>query len=327
MIMKGRKAIKVLLVLSLSLLVISGSAQTVVKVSIGNVSAVPGEVITIAIMIEDVTNLGVANINLSYDPSVVHVLSVCDGEFDTGAFSEINNSEGIARIGAFQMQSAGLNEDVMLCEVELKAVGAAGVSSGLKIDISELKDPTPEGNDILADIEEGVFSIIQPETAQTPTPSPSPTLTPTPAPITPELQEELEKSEETTEIPVVINTSKGGLAELTDYLYSKDISYDILIIPGMVRCNATPAVIQELSQKRFVERIEQDVRVYAQTPTPVPSPSPAPAGTPEPGIVSPSPPVATPAEKPMIPGFGILAAIIAISLLAVYLCLSLRRKK
>ena len=319
--MKREKAIGVLLVFPLLLLVVPASAQTVV--SIGDASTPPDGVVTTAIMVEDATNLGVASINLSYEPSVVHVLSVSDGDFDTGAFSEINNSEGIARIGAFQMQSAGLNGEVKLCEVELKAVGAAGASSRLKIDVSELKDVTQEGKDISADIEEGVFSIIQPETAQTPTPSPSPS----PTPITPELQKELEESEETTEIPIVINTSKGGLAELTDYLDSKGVSYDIMIIPGMVRCNATPSLIQELSQKRFVERIEQDVRVYAQTPTPVlsQSPSPAPAGTPEPGIVSPSPPAATPTEKPIIPGFGILAAII--SFLAVYLCLGLRRRK
>ena len=318
--MKGKKAIGMLLVLSLSLLIVQGSAQATVRVSIGNVSAAPGVNVTTAIMIEDVTNLGVANINLSYDTSVVHVLSVSDGDFDTGPISNIDNSAGIVQIGAFQIQSPGLNGEVKLCEVELKPVGAAGASSRLEISISELKDETPEGNSISADAGEGLFTITITEAEQTPTPSPSPS--PSPTPITPELQKELEESEETTEIPIVITTSKGGLAELTDYLDSKGVSYDILIpIPNTVRCNATPDVIQELSQKRFVRRIEQDVVVSAQTP----APTTPPAGTPEPGIVETPTATATPSETPEIPGFEVLATII--SLFVIYLYHGLRRKK
>jgi hypothetical protein len=84
--------------------------------------------------------------------------------------------------------------------------------------------------------------------------------------------------------------------------------------------------------------VDETAAVVTPAPMPTLSPTTPPAGTPEPGIVTPTP-AATPTEtqlpaetpmwtkKPMIPGFGIFAAIIAISLLAVYLCLGLRRRK
>ena len=308
--MKGKKGTFVLLMFSilLSVLIVPGSAQTVMgRVSIGDMSAQPGGVVTTAITISDVTNLGVAEINLRYDSSVVHVLTVSNGDFDTGAISNVDNSAGVARIGAFQMQSEGLNGEVKLCEVELKAVGVAGASSKLKIEILELKDATPQGNEIPASGEEGLFTITMAGAAQTSSPTP----TPSPTPITPELQKELGKSEETTEFPIVITTSKGGLAELTDYLDSKGIPYDILTTPNMVGCNATAPVIQELSQKSFVRRIERDIEVSAQIP--------APTGTP---IMSPAAPAETPIETPIptktpiIPGFEVLY--VMISILIVY---------
>ena len=130
-------------------------------VDIEDARAPPGGNATTPIMIYNVTNLGSAMINLTFNASVVHVTNVSGGDFDSGPIGNIDNSAGVARIGAFQIYSPGLNGDVKLCDVELLAVGSVDEISPLDLEIEELKDATPEGNDIPAIVDPGLFTIAE----------------------------------------------------------------------------------------------------------------------------------------------------------------------
>ena len=103
-------------------------------VAIDDGSAAPTEEDIVSIMINDVpVDIMTADVTLTYNSSVVHVMSVSNGQFDNLG-SDINNgTTGSTWIIAFQGASAPLTGNVKLCDVTLKAVGSAGESSLLTI--------------------------------------------------------------------------------------------------------------------------------------------------------------------------------------------------
>jgi NPCBM-associated, NEW3 domain of alpha-galactosidase/Cohesin domain len=141
------------LLLAVFALPVPVSAATV---SISDAEIAPGESVTILIMIKEVTDLGAADINLIYDQSVVNVLGVTNGDFDT-LDQNINNVNGITRIGAMQPTNPGLSGSVTLAEVTLKAVGDIRQCSTLNPGVNELK--TMPGVDIPVTVVNGTFCI------------------------------------------------------------------------------------------------------------------------------------------------------------------------
>ena len=139
------------------------AVQTVAAttVSIENIFVEPNGNVTASIMINNVTNLGVADIYLTFNQSVVQVSGAASSDFDY-LNAVINNSIGVARIGAFQMSSPGLNGDVKLADVLLDAVGSAGEASLLKLSINELKEVSTPETPIYAAVDYGTFSVINP---------------------------------------------------------------------------------------------------------------------------------------------------------------------
>jgi hypothetical protein len=130
-------------------------------VSIENVFVEPDGNVTASIMIGNVTNAGVADINLTFDQSAVHVTGAENSDFDF-MHVVINNSAGVTRIGAFQISSPGLNGDVKLANVLLDAVGSAGEASVLNLSINELKEVSTPETPIYAEVDNGTFAIINP---------------------------------------------------------------------------------------------------------------------------------------------------------------------
>ena len=112
------------------------AVQTVAAttVSIENVFVEPNGNATASIMISDVIDVGVADINLAFNQSVVHVTGAENSDFDF-MHVVINNSTGVARIGAFQISSPGLNGDAKLADIRLDAMGSAGEASMLNLSI------------------------------------------------------------------------------------------------------------------------------------------------------------------------------------------------
>ena len=135
----------------------TGTITQVTTVSIGYVTAEPNSTVTgIPIVIENAVNAGASTISLVYDPKVVTVSEVIDGDFDN-TYSNIDNTKGKTNISVFQLQSAGLNGTVIIANLSFIA-GRAG-SCTLHLEAT-LKDATPESKAIPHQVEDGTFVII-----------------------------------------------------------------------------------------------------------------------------------------------------------------------
>lgn len=130
-------------------------------VSIDNVFVEPEGNVTASIMIGNVTNIGVADISLTFNQSVVNIVATENSDFDF-LHMVINNSAGEVRIGTFQISSSGLNGDVKIADIRLDAVGFAGEVSMLNLSINELKEMGTPETSIHAEANGGTFAIINP---------------------------------------------------------------------------------------------------------------------------------------------------------------------
>ena len=162
-----------------SLLILPASAQ--VTVSIGDIEASPGESITAPIMINNVTNYGTGTINITYDPSVVHVTDVASTADSPFVTPNIDNETGYVLISA--MNPMGVSGDIAFANVTFKAVGSPDDVSDLNIEIVTLKDITTY-KDIPATPLNGSFKVLTPPTTPTPTPTPTPSPRPVAVPTT-----------------------------------------------------------------------------------------------------------------------------------------------
>ena len=132
----------------------------VIIISIGDVSLITGENATIPILIHNITNVGIVDICLSYNQSVVHVINVNDSDFNF-MDSTIDNSLGTTRIGAYQISSPGLNGEVKLADITLKSVSDGGETCALNLTINELKEAGPEEISIPAITFNGTFAVTE----------------------------------------------------------------------------------------------------------------------------------------------------------------------
>jgi len=150
-------------------------------VSINDLTAEPSSTVTeIPIVIKDGVNVGASTISLVYDPMVVTVSEVMDGDFDN-TYSNIDNTNGRTNISTFQLQSAGLNGTVIIANLSFIA-GRAG-SCTLHLEAT-LKDATIESKDIPHQVKDGTFAVIGTSADGNITPIPAKTsiTTPTVAP-------------------------------------------------------------------------------------------------------------------------------------------------
>ena len=154
------------LLLFLALLILPlpvAAAATATTISINDVFLEPADNAVMAIMINNVSNLGVANINITYDPSVVHITTVNNSEFDT-LYPVIDNSIGLVKIGVVDYGD-GLSGDVKLADLMLKAVGNADETSTFAISINELKEGGATETPISATVDKGTAILNLPPVA------------------------------------------------------------------------------------------------------------------------------------------------------------------
>ena len=194
-------------------------------ISIGDASTVSGENITVPIIMSNITRVGTADILLSYNQSVVHVIAVNDSDFDF-IDAVIDNSVGVTRIGAYQISSPGLNGEVKLANVTLKAVGSGGESCTLNLTINELKEAGPEEISIPATTHNGTFVVVE----NTPPGVTNPTANP---PSIPEDTDSEPRWGETSQLNVTV-TDDCGVASVSINLSSLGGSPDqpMTRIPG-----------------------------------------------------------------------------------------------
>ena len=124
-------------VMPLMLIPLTAAQDT--TVAIGDASAALSEEVTVSIMINNVpVDIMTADVTLTYNKSVVHVISVSNSQFDN-CIPTIDNVTGSTRIGAYQTGNPALTGDVKLCNVTLRAVGNVSDSSPLNITITRLE--------------------------------------------------------------------------------------------------------------------------------------------------------------------------------------------
>lgn len=138
---------------------LTSASSSTTEVFIGNVSSKPNESITTELWIKNVEEPGVsaATINLTYNSSVVKVVSVNNSDFGSTEFN-IDNSFGFTKIVAYQTGAAGLIGNVKLAEFGFEATGREGEASPLNIEVITLKDNA--GIPIQHEVKNGSFSIM-----------------------------------------------------------------------------------------------------------------------------------------------------------------------
>ena len=141
--------------LLLALLIVPVSAATTVSVS--DLFFEPGDGATISVMINNVSNVGVANINIDYDPLVVHITTVNNSEFGN-LHQVINNSIGLVKIGGVDY-GAGLSGNVKLADLTIEAVGDAYETSTLNLTVNELKEAGATETSIPATVDNGIVVL------------------------------------------------------------------------------------------------------------------------------------------------------------------------
>jgi hypothetical protein len=113
-------------------------------------------------MINNVTDIGVADITLVYNQSVVRITDVENSEFNLMYPPVINESAGTVRMIAIDSSVAGLSGDVKLADITLEAVGNAGETDTLNLVVKELKEAGMPETAIPAETDNATFGIFNP---------------------------------------------------------------------------------------------------------------------------------------------------------------------
>lgn len=111
----------------------------IVTVQVDDVTVERGELATITITIKGVGGKGLSSalIDLTYDPKIVKVVSAENSNFDEFMPSI---EKGEVRMVGYQAGAEGLKGDVLFAEIQVKAVGKTGESSGLELEVKGLMD-------------------------------------------------------------------------------------------------------------------------------------------------------------------------------------------
>ncbi|MEA3325321.1 MAG: PGF-pre-PGF domain-containing protein [Euryarchaeota archaeon] len=152
-------------------------AQAGDVVFISNVAVDPGDTATIPIIIHGATGVAAICLNLSYDPCVVNIVDVSQGDF-TGffGFDNRNVTDGWTRINTY-ITCSDLTGNPKVVDVTLVAVGKDGSVSPLNIEILAMADQY--GTNIPGTARNGRFSILVPSRTSTTSTTSTPTTTPT----------------------------------------------------------------------------------------------------------------------------------------------------
>jgi hypothetical protein len=125
-------------------------------VTIGDCTLAPDGEITLAIMVNGFENYGTGKIDLTYNPSVVHVTGVAGSSDSTVVSHNNDNIAGVTSITAWN--EGGVTGDIVFANVVLKAVGSSGESCPLSLEVNKLADTS--FNVIHTDQNNGIFKII-----------------------------------------------------------------------------------------------------------------------------------------------------------------------
>jgi len=140
--------------IGLLILLLSGvTYASATTVSIADATVEPDGVITIPIMVREITDYGTGTIEIEYDPSVIHITNVASGPKSQIAAHGADNTIGLAWISASNLY--GVSGDIIFANVTFKAIGSG--STQVDLDVTLLGDISY--NEIAATISNGSIEI------------------------------------------------------------------------------------------------------------------------------------------------------------------------
>lgn len=123
---------------------------------IGSKAAAKGGIVTAPVSLKNISNLGAADIWISYDKNIVTAESIANGDIGALAAYNIDNANGVAKMNWFS--AAGKTGDFVFAYVTFKAVGEPGQKSALDITVKEMADA--DGAPIAHAVKAGEFSVL-----------------------------------------------------------------------------------------------------------------------------------------------------------------------
>jgi len=134
---------------------VSAAAMTV---STGTASGGPGSIIDVPVSVDNAKDLGSMDIIVSYDPSVLSVVSVDKGPLNKGMISANTETPGTVSIGI--VDAGGINGNGAVAVMKLKISGSVGASSPLRIEQAMAYDVKTHV-DIQTVTTSGIFTVKQ----------------------------------------------------------------------------------------------------------------------------------------------------------------------
>jgi len=131
-------------------------AASETTIGIDDYSVELGDTITAPIRINDTVMLGGCEINFTYDPTVVHVTGVTQGDLRFSFMSNVDNGSGWMQANA--LDTEGLSGNVTFAYIDLTAVGYVGDTSLLNITYANPIDINY--TEMLYTVNNGSFAII-----------------------------------------------------------------------------------------------------------------------------------------------------------------------
>ena len=114
---------------------ITSSASGTTIITIGDVFS--ADDVTVPVMINNVEDVAVVTINVTYDPSVIRVTDAGDSDFQVFSSNLYYKDKGWVKMGAYQVMN-GLSGDVKFAELTITPFGNPGENTDLEIEVIKI---------------------------------------------------------------------------------------------------------------------------------------------------------------------------------------------
>ena len=141
---------------ALFVVLLTTASAAATTISLADVVVEPEGVITLPIMINNITDYGAGTMDIGYDPSIVHVTRVTGSSDSNVVAKYIDNTTGFVRILASNL--GGVSGNIIFANMEFTAVGLG--STQLNIEVIGLCDSAQYY--IPANISAGSITVPQP---------------------------------------------------------------------------------------------------------------------------------------------------------------------
>lgn len=118
-----------------------------------------GDTIPIPVRIENGVDIGVLDLTLTFNPSLLSAESAEDGAFDSNVVNLEDAGDGRIKVVAYQSANSGLNGSFAVAEITFKALDTG--ESTLNIEVVTLADASPMCNHINYSIRNGTITAYQ----------------------------------------------------------------------------------------------------------------------------------------------------------------------